>query len=193
MNFQLRGRFVFFVTNNINKFNEAREVLGENKIAVGMLRVKSLEIQSESLEEIAKASVIEAYNKYKLPMVVEDAGLFVDSLSGFPGPYAAYVYKTLGNKGLLRLMERVGDRKAIFKSVVAYFSSQLRSPICFDGVVTGEIAHEERKSSGNVGFGFDPIFKPDKGDKTFAQMNVVEKCKHSHRATAFRKFAEWYK
>lgn len=189
----VKGRFVFFVTNNVNKFNEAREVLSEYKIAVGMLRVKSLEIQSESLEEIAGASVIEAVERYMLPMVVEDAGLFVDALNGFPGPYAAYVYRTLGNGGLLRLMEKVSNREATFKSVVAYFSSQLKSPMCFEGTVSGEIVREERKASNRIGFGFDPIFRPDKSHKTFAQMNVVEKCERSHRATAFRKFAEWYR
>jgi XTP/dITP diphosphohydrolase len=193
MSLQLKGRFVFFATNNVNKFNEAREVLAEKEIAVGMLRIKSLEIQSESLEEIAQASVIETFQRYGLPMVVEDAGLFVDALRGFPGPYAAYVYKTLGNKGLLRLMEKTDKRKAKFKSVVAYFSSQLKSPICFDGIVSGEIVHEEMKAGNKMGFGFDPIFKPDNSDKTFAQMNVVEKCKRSHRAAAFRRFAEWYK
>ena len=193
MSLQLKGRFVFFATNNVNKFNEAREVLAEKEIAVGMLRIKSLEIQSESLEEIAQTSVIETFQRYGLPMVVEDAGLFVDALKGFPGPYAAYVYKTLGNKGLLRLMERTDKRKAKFKSVVAYLSSQLKSPICFDGIVSGEIVHEERKAANKMGFGFDPIFKPDNSDKTFAQMNVVEKCKRSHRAAAFRRFAEWYK
>jgi XTP/dITP diphosphohydrolase len=193
MSLQLRGHFVFFATNNVNKFNEAREVLAKNKIALGMLRIKSLEIQSESLKEIAQASVMEAFERYSLPIVVEDAGLFVDALNGFPGPYAAYVYRTVGNKGLLRLMERIDNRKATFKSVVAYFSQQLESPMCFDGIVSGEIVHEERKAGNQTGFGFDPIFKPDNSDKTFAQMNVVEKCKRSHRADAFRKFAQWYK
>lgn len=193
MSLQLEGRFVFFATNNVNKFNEAREVLAGRRISVGMLRIKSLEIQSESLEEIAQASVTEAFERYRLPMVVEDAGLFIDALNGFPGPYAAYAYRTIGNKGLLKLLETADSRKARFKSVVAYFSQQLKSPICFEGIVTGEIVRKERRASNEMGFGFDPIFKPDKSDKTFAQMDVTEKCKRSHRAAAFRKFAEWYK
>jgi XTP/dITP diphosphohydrolase len=193
MSLQLKGHFIFFATNNVNKFNEAREVLAESKIAVGMLRIKSLEIQSDSLEEIAQASVIEAFEKYRLPMVVEDAGLFVEALNGFPGPYSAYVYRTIGNEGLLRLMEKMDNKKATFSSVVAYFSLQLKSPICFEGSVSGKIVQQERKADKKMGFGFDPIFKPDKSDKTFAQMNVVEKCKRSHRAATFRKFAAWYK
>jgi XTP/dITP diphosphohydrolase len=192
MSLQLEGRFVFFATNNINKFNEARRVLAEKRIAVGMLRIKSLEIQSESLGEIARASVVEAFRRCRLPVLVEDAGLFVEALNGFPGPYAAYVYKTVGNEGLLKLMEKTDNRKSMFKSVVAYLSSELESPMCFEGAVSGEIMRREKRS-GKTGFGFDPIFKPDDSEETFAQMNVVEKCKHSHRANAFRKFAKWYK
>jgi XTP/dITP diphosphohydrolase len=190
---QLRGKFVFFATNNINKFNEAREILAEKKIAVGMLRIKSLEIQSESLEEIAEASAMEAFAKYGLPIVVEDAGLFVDALNGFPGPYAAYVYRTIGNKGVLKLMQKVSNRRATFKSVVAYQSEQLRSPMCFEGLARGEIISKETKTQGKMSFGFDPIFKPDGNDRTFSQMNIAEKCKVSHRAAAFLQFAEWYK
>ncbi len=193
MTLQLAHRVIFFATNNVNKFNEVREILAPFKMAVGMLRIKSSEIQSESLEEIAAASVVEAFGKSRLPIVVEDAGLFVQALNGFPGPYAAYVYRTIGNEGLLKLMEQVEDRKAKFESVVAYFSAQLTSPKCFDGTVSGKIIHEERKSNNGTAFGFDPIFKPDRNAKTFAQMNVVEKCKRSHRAEAFRKFAEWYR
>jgi XTP/dITP diphosphohydrolase len=190
---QLKGRFIFFATNNVNKFDEARRVLAEYNVAVGMLRVKSLEIQSESLEEIAKAGVLDAFEKCRLPIIVEDAGLFVDALNGFPGPYAAYAYKTVGNQGLLRLMKNVKARNAHFESAVAYFSAKLQSPLCFQGEVLGEIADEERKDGDKSGFGFDPIFKPLNSSKTFAEMTIEEKNENSHRARALRKFAEWYK
>jgi XTP/dITP diphosphohydrolase len=193
MVFRLRGRVIFFATNNINKFDEARRVLGEFKIAVGMLRVKSLEIQSDSLEEVAKASVIDAFRRCNLPIIVEDAGLFVDALRGFPGPYASYVYRTVGNRGLLGLMKNVGDRKARFESVIAYFSEEVDEPVCFGGTVLGKIALSERRKSAEAGFGFDPLFIPSGGRKTFAEMSIEEKNRSSHRANAFRKFAKWYK
>jgi XTP/dITP diphosphohydrolase len=190
---QLKGRVIFFATNNLNKFDEARRVLAEYNVAVGMLRVKSLEVQSESLEDIAKASALDAFDKCRLPIIVEDAGLFIDALNGFPGPYAAYAYKTVGNQGLLRLMKNVKARSAHFESAVAYFSADLKSPVCFQGDVIGEITDEERRGSGRSGFGFDPIFKPLSSSKTFAEMGIAEKNEHSHRARALRKFAEWYK
>jgi len=192
MSFRLEGKFIFFATNNINKFNEARRVLAEYKIAVGMLRVKTFEIQSESLEEIAKASAIEAFKKSNLPLITEDAGLFIEALNGFPGPYASYVYKTIGNKGILKLMRNIENRKAKFQSVIAYCTSKSDSPLCFKGEVLGVITREERR--GSSGFGFDPIFEPlNGGGKTFAEMSVEEKNRYSHRAEALRKFAEWYK
>jgi len=193
MGFQLKGRVVFFATSNVNKFDEARKVLVGCGVAVGMLRVKCLEVQSDSLEEIARASVVDAFQRCRLPVVVEDAGLFVEALGGFPGPYAAYVYRTVGNLGLLRLMEGVKVRRARFVSVVAYFSAELSSPVCFSGVADGEIVEHERKGSGKAGFGFDPVFRPSGIDETFAEMGVEEKNRCSHRADAFRKFGEWYK
>ena len=120
MDFTLESRVIFFATNNIHKFDEARKVLAEYKIAVGMLRVKALEIQSNSLEEIAKTSVADAFKRCNLPVIVEDAGLFINALGGFPGPYAAYVYRTIGNRGLLKLMENIENRKARFHSVIVY-------------------------------------------------------------------------
>jgi len=190
MNFPLRGKVIFFATNNINKFNEVRRLLAEYKIAVGMLRVKAHEIQSDNLEEIAKTSAQQAFEKCHLPIIVEDAGLFIEALNGFPGPYASFVYRTIGNEGLLKLMENVKNRQAKFQSVVAYLSAELESPLCFKGEVIGEITTEIRK--GSSGFGFDPIFKTTNSQTTFSEMDITEKNKYSHRAKAIQKFADWY-
>ena len=189
--FQLKGRVIFFATGNFHKFNEARMILSEYNIAAGMLRVKNLEIQSDSLEEIAQTSVIDAFNRCHLPVIVEDAGLFVDALKGFPGPYAAYTYKTISNPGLLKLMEGVEDRKATFRSVIAYYDGK-SEPLCFEGEAVGRIAHDEIWGKLKTGFGFDPIFQPLGSAKTFAEMTIEEKNGFSHRAKAVRKFAQWY-
>ena len=191
MKFKLKGKIIFFATNNFHKFNEARRVLAEHKIAVGMLRVKALEIQSDSLSDIAQASAIDAFERCHLPIIVEDAGLFVDVLNGFPGPYSAYTYKTVGNVGLLKLMGKVAYRKATFKSAIVYYDGQ-GAPVCFEGEAAGKITSEERVGNGKSGFGFDPIFQPDGSSKTFAEMTITEKNGYSHRANAIRKFAEWY-
>jgi XTP/dITP diphosphohydrolase len=189
--FQLKGRVIFLATGNFHKFNEARRILAEYNIASGMLRVRNVEIQSDSLAEIATASVVDAFNRSHLPVIVEDAGLFVDALKGFPGPYAAYVYKTISNPGMLKLMENVDDRKATFRSAIAYYDGQ-SEPVCFEGEAVGRIAYDEVWGNLKTGFGFDPIFLPSGSEKTFAEMTIEEKNGFSHRANAMRKFAEWY-
>jgi len=184
-----RGKLAFFVTGNIHKFNEARRVLAEYKVAVAMLKIEAVEIQDDNLESIAKASATDAVKKCGLPIFVEDAGLFIEALNGFPGPYSSYVYRTIGTKGILKLMENVDKRDAYFQSAVA-FSSPEETPKCFQGKVKGKISMEE---SGRSGFGFDPIFEPSGGrKKTFAEMTITEKNEYSHRAEALREFAKWY-
>jgi XTP/dITP diphosphohydrolase len=186
----LKGKVALFVTTNLHKFNEARRVLAEYGVTVALLKIEAIEIQNDHLEEIAKASVRDAVEKSGLPVLVEDAGLFIEALKGFPGPYSSYVYRTLGTRGILRLMEGIDRRDAYFHSVVAFFSPEDASPRCFHGKVEGKIALRER---GNRGFGFDPIFKPEgEVDKTFGEMTTVEKNRFSHRAQALRKFAKWY-
>ncbi len=189
---QFKGKIIFFVTGNYHKYNEVRSVLSPIGIAVGMLRMKGNEIQSDNPNEIASTSAIEAFSRCHLPLIVEDAGLSIDSLEGFPGPYAAYVYKTIGNKGILKLMENVKNRKATFHSSIAY-CAQNSDLMIFEGESKGEITLNERTGEGKSGFGFDPIFQPAKSKQTFAEMSIEKKNGFSHRAMAVRKFANWYK
>jgi len=187
----LKGKVAFFVTTNFHKFNEARRVLAEHGVAAALLRIEAIEVQDYDLEKIAKASVRDAVEKSGLPVLVEDSGLFIEVLRGFPGPYSSYVYRTLGTKGVLKLMEGIAKRNAYFYSVVAFYSPERASPKCFHGKVEGKITLKEL---GNQGFGFDPIFEPKGGvGKTFAEMTTNEKNKFSHRAQALLKFAAWYK
>ena len=183
-------RVIFFATKNVNKFNEARRVLTEYHISVAMIKIKTLEIQDNDVERIAKVSALNAAREVNLPVIVEDSGLFIEALNGFPGPYSSYVYQTIGINGILKLLTGVVNRKAYFKSMVV-FCDPKREIKCFQGVVYGQISMEAK---GGGGFGFDPIFKPDEEPtKTFGEMSVEEKNKFSHRAKAFRRFAEWYR
>lgn len=186
-----RKKVAFFVTGNIHKFNEARRVLADYDVSVAMLNIDAIEIQDDSLENIAEFSAIDAAKKTNLPVFVEDAGLFVKALDGFPGPYSSYVYRTVGTKGILKLMQNERKRDAYFSSVVAFCNPQESlEPKIFQGKVEGAITYEER---GKQGFGYDPIFQPyGRNGRTFAEMTTQEKNTYSHRAQALRKFAKWY-
>lgn len=184
-----KGSVVYFATSNAHKLEEARLVLGEFGITVLGIRKDSLEVQSDSLEEIAGTCVTSVAERVKLRVLVEDAGLFVEALGGFPGPYSSYVHRTIGCSGLLKLLRGVKNRSADFRSAVA-FSEEGGAPVVFSGRAPGVVVHRER---GTFGFGFDPIFAPDGGDgRTFAEMPPKEKNRLSHRADAMRKFSSWF-
>ena len=153
-----------------------------------MLKSPKTEIQSDSLEKIARFAAEEAAKKHKGMVVVEDSGLFVGALDGFPGPYSSYVHATVGYEGLLRLMRRRNHRDAYFQASIAIATPRglVQS---FSAKVYGTIS---RRASGKNGFGFDPVFIPRGTETTFAQGEVEFKQKYSHRAKAFRKLAKWY-
>jgi XTP/dITP diphosphohydrolase len=90
-------------------------------------------------------------------------------------------------------MENVQNRKATFRSAIAYCDGGSGKTVCFMGEATGEITRQERLTDSKAAFGFDPIFQPHGSKKTFAEMTIEEKNGFSHRAQAINKFAEWYK
>lgn len=181
-------RVVYFATGNKGKYEEAAEVAEGFGIQLKQLRFNKLEIQSNKLEEIASYAVRHAASATKRAVVAEDAGLFIDALQGFPGPYSSYVYGTLGCEGVLRLMDHTKRRTAHFQAVVA-FCSPSKPVRCFSGIVNGII---NRKAKGNEGFGFDPIFMPLHHSETFAELSVTKKNRFSHRSKAFTKFFHWF-
>jgi len=179
---------IIFVTGNLNKAKEAALILENFRIDVEHANLRLTEIQSDSLDDIAKASALEAAHRLGKPVIVEDSGLFIKSLNGFPGPFSSYVQKTIGNKGILKLMRGIKDREASFKSVVAYCDGK-RKAVSFTGEIPGKISYKEK---GKI-WAFDPIFIPDQvGQKTYAEMGTVEKNRISHRRRALESFAKWY-
>ncbi len=145
---------------------------------------RKVEVQSDRLEEIVYVAAREA----AIPgSIVEDSGLFVRALRGFPGPYSSYVMSTIGYRGVLRLLEGIEDRGAYFESAIAYTDPLGRVRV-FTGRVQGMIAEEP---AGSGGFGFDPIFVPAGYSRTFAEMDLREKSWISHRGIAISRLLRW--
>ncbi len=178
---------IAFITSNPGKVEEARRYFEPLGVEVYQLRFPYPEIQADTLEEVAEYGAKWLSERIDGPFFLDDSGLFINALKGFPGVYSAYVYKTLGIDGILKLLEGVDDRSAYFKSVVAYWDGELH---LFKGRVDGEIILEKR---GGMGFGFDPVFRPSGFDRTFAEMTTEEKNEISHRGRALKAFAEWLK
>lgn len=180
---------LFFATGNSHKVAEVKSLLSGYPLILHHLPVKGVEIQADTVAAIAEASALNAAKATGLPLIVEDTGLFIDALTGFPGPYASYVQTTIGNAGILRLLDGVTTRMAEFRSTVA-FCDPHGQPVSFTGVVAGCITRCER---GRRGFGFDPIFEPTEGGgRTLAEMKMAAKNMISHRGKAIRAFVEWY-
>ena len=116
-------------------------------------------------------------------MIIDDAGVFVDELKGFPGVYSRYVYDTISPNGLLKQMEGIGNRSASFKCVLGLLLED-GSTHKFVGECHGNIIHEMR---GEGGFGYDPVFIPEGYDKTFAELSQEDKNRVSHRGRAMQK------
>ena len=174
---------MLFITSNEGKYIEAKKIGEKYGIDVKWKKMKYLEPQGSDLVEIAKRSAELLLNEIREPFFIEDSGLFIETLNGFPGPYSSFVFKTIGNEGIIKLMSGVKNRKAYFLAVIAYFDG--KKVHTFVGRVDGEISEEIR---GDKGFGYNPVFLF--GDKTFAEMGE-KKNEVSHRRRALEKFFEW--
>ena len=209
------ARIIWFLTGNSGKLREATHHLQPLGYEVRQLIVEEggiVEPQVDTLEEVAQSKIAQALlhlpdgQKSQDLILVEDAGLFVDALNGFPGVYSSYVLNTIGCNGVLRLLDHLQSedtiqcaqlRSAQFQAVAAL---RIDGEILYgNGVCPGWIALE---SSGEDGFGFDPVFTPNDLDafgeplppgtygeksvhgKTFAAISMEEKQAYSHRSRA---------
>lgn len=156
-----------------------------HNIPVDFAQISLVEIQSDSLDEIAKEKAKSAFTQVGKPVIVEDDGLFIDSLKGFPGQYSSFAFKSIGNEGILKLIAESTNRKASFRSLIAFYDGNHMS--VSEGRIDGRIS--EKITEG--GWGYDPIFIPAGTDLTFAQLKE-NKNEYSHRKKALDNFASWY-
>jgi XTP/dITP diphosphohydrolase len=205
-----------YVTTNPGKVREVREYLDDGSVA--QLEFDYAEIQAPTLEPIAARGAREAYRHADGPVLVDDAGLFVDALDGFPGPYTAYAEEKLGIERVSRLAREAaeGPARAAFRCVLAYCDGDdfEASPDPVDrgdraaAAAAGEDADAGAEDDlpvklfegvvrgrlvdprGDEGFGYDPVFEHE--GTTFAEMGPAKKNAVSHRGRALEKFAEWY-
>ena len=181
-------RTVRMVTSNDGKAREFDRALEGIEWRVERVPAPYPELQADTLDEVAWASaryLLEA-GLVEPPFFLEDAGLFVDALGGFPGVYSAYVLSTIGTAGVLRLMEGQRDRAASFEGRVA-LCLEAGEVELLGGSCRGELAREAR---GEGGFGYDPIFVPQGHSRTFAEMSVEEKGAVSHRGRSAQALRE---
>jgi non-canonical purine NTP pyrophosphatase (RdgB/HAM1 family) len=173
---------LFFITGNKGKFDEASKIIPE----LEQKDIDLVEIQSLDPKEIIQAKLEEAKKNIQGNIVVEDGGLYIESLNGLPGPLIKWFVKALDNDGLYKITESYQNKKAEAKVIIGVGLENGNIEF-FEGLISGTIVAPR----GENGFGWDKIFMPDGYDKTFAEMAMEEKNEISMRKIAFQKLKNY--
>ncbi|MEY3367477.1 MAG: hypothetical protein RI973_632 [Bacteroidota bacterium] len=187
---------LIFATGNPNKVKEVRHLLSHDFEVGGLQDIGCTEELPETTPTIPGNALQKAryvYEKYGVNCFSEDTGLEIDALNGEPGVhsarYAGEEKDPQANMDLvLRKMEGLENRSARFRTVIALLLDG--KAYTFEGVAEGII---EKEKSGTGGFGYDPIFRPEGADLTFAQMDLAQKSNISHRAKAIAQLISFLK
>lgn len=180
---------LLFATTNTNKLKEVRQI-ADRRIQIHGLDefgfIEDIPETHDTLEENASEKAWHIYNKYHKNCFAEDTGLEVEALNGAPGVYSArYAGPNKSTDDninhLLKELKDVQNRRARFRTLLSLVIDGNES--LFEGVINGVILKELRGSSG---FGYDPVFKPDGSQFSFAEMTEGQKGRISHRAIAFQ-------
>ena len=183
-----------FATQNENKAQEIQSLLPEYFKIITLKDIRCFDEIPETAETLEGNSLLKASfisETYNLNCFADDTGLEIEALDNRPGVYSARYAgpeKSAAaniNKVLLELEGKTA-RNAQFRTIITLILN--KSTFSFEGIVRGEIISEKR---GENGFGYDPIFVPEGEIRTFAEMSLEEKNKHSHRARAFQKMIEF--
>jgi XTP/dITP diphosphohydrolase len=185
-----------FASNNEHKLSEIRPLLEPDFRILSLSDIgcfEELEETQNTLEGNSFQKADYVFRKYNVPCIADDSGLEVDALNGEPGVYSARYAGPQRNSDdnmnlLLKKLSDNRNRTAQFRTIitlVGFGPTQF-----FEGIVEGEIVQNKR---GTKGFGYDPIFQPSGFDKTFAEMDLDEKNKFSHRARAIQKLIAFLK
>ena len=178
---------IFFATSNNGKFNEVKEYFQGKGIEIDRI-ISDIEEPRGEIDKIAKYSVNKAYELTEgNPVFVEDTGLFISSLNGFPGEFSKWVAKKIGANGIIKLLEGEKEREAFFKTVIAFkFKDETHT---FEGICHGKISYELRGKQDPF-LPYDQIFIPEGYNLTFSEDPEI-KSRVSHRIKALDKFYEF--
>lgn len=166
------------VSGNRGKIAEARRAAGEDLEAV---EVDLPEIQSLSFLEVVEEKAAEAWRRLGRPLVVEEAGLELAALDGFPGPLVKWMLEAVGAQGIARTAAALGDTRATARCLLLYRDAD--RTVIGEGATPGTLVLPPR---GDGGFGWDPVFLPEGESRTFAELTGPGKDAVSHRGRAWR-------
>jgi len=185
-----------FATNNPHKLKELQAILGDEFELLGLKDIgcnEEIPEDQPTLEGNARQKSFYVYEKYGISCFADDTGLEVEALNNEPGVFSArYAGEEKNPQAnmdkLLEKMAKIKHRKARFRTVISLVLDG--DEMQFEGIVEGEITRQKR---GDSGFGYDPVFLPEGFTKTFAEMDMEQKNKISHRGRAVQKLVRYLK
>ena len=179
---------LLLVTGNRHKFDEMSQILKEFGIELVQKEVELIEPDFSSQGRIAEYKALQAFEKFKEPVVCEDTGVYFDGYNNFPGVLAKRVFSGLGFDGLTAIIRATKNRNAHFKTVVSYFDGKTMKS--FSGVLRGKLI-EKTVSVDKDRLPYEKIFVPEGFSDALVNISLEEKNKVSHRAIATREFGKW--
>jgi inosine triphosphate pyrophosphatase len=185
---------IHYVTSNTGKFAEARHILSrDNPKEDSCTLVHSplhLDELQGSLYEIIHHKVVQAYNHFKEPCVVDDGALFCDCIGGLPGPYIRPFLEAIGDVGLWKLIEHYDNRNCTVACVIAFLKDQNSAPKIFEGRIQGTVVAPRggRKLSKHA---WSAIVEPLGCQHTFAEMSLEEASLFTARNKALCQFRDF--
>jgi XTP/dITP diphosphohydrolase len=174
---------ITLITGNAGKVAEISRLLG---VQVHGQKIPLPELQATDVRKVAREKAQAAYDQLKRPVLVDDTGLYIDVWGELPGALVAWFLDNVGCEGILKMLEGWDNRSARVVTALGYCDEN--GVQVFDGELKGSIATELR---GENGFGYDPIFVPEGGDKTFAELASEQKDAISMRALAAAKLKDF--
>ena len=168
------------VTGNANKRREAERIVGHRLETV---EIDLPEIQSGDLIEVLRFKAEAAWQRLERPVVVEETGLELACMNGFPGPLVKWMLEAVGDEGIAQVAIRAGDPGVVARCALMLLDGERE--VIAEGSTAGRLVLPPR---GVGGFGWDPVFEPDGLERTYAELGDEVKDRIGHRGRAWREF-----
>ncbi len=188
---------IIFATSNQGKVKSLKYYFKKYKVDINVTQkpLELIEPQADTAEEVARVKAKQAWERLKLPVLVDDSSFHIQALKGFPGPYIKPMLETIGVEGIMQLMDGQKDRRAWFLSSLVYIDYEGKEYIFADDPYEGNITNQiSKQNTTDAWSDLFKIFIPDGQTKVLSELTIDERHNvQSKRVDSYEKFAKWMK
>ncbi len=188
---------IVFATSNQGKAKSLKYYFKKYKVDINVIQkpLELIEPQADTAEEVSRVKAKQAWERLKLPVLVDDSSFHIQALKGFPGPYIKPMLETIGVEGIMQLMDGQKDRRAWFLSSLVYIDYEGKEYIFADDPYEGNITNQiSKQNTTDAWSDLFKIFIPDGQTKVLSELTIDERHNvQSKRVDSYEKFAKWMK